>query len=213
MGSALELRAPYLDQAVMEFAASLPVAERVRGVTTKVFLKRFALRYLPSQDRVAPEARAFGSRSRAGCAGRSMTGPCRGWATVDSAWRESIPTPRSACWKSTGTVRGTTRGALDAHRPGRVGRVGIPPRHRARDREVTHSRDRQGRAQAGRLAPRWNGSGGPPGAAPGTAGVAGRPSPPYRAMRRPGAIDSITLLAVPARSAEPSGRAPWPSSG
>lgn len=49
MRSALELRAPYLDQAVMEFAASLPAAERVRGVTTKVFLKRFALRYLPSK--------------------------------------------------------------------------------------------------------------------------------------------------------------------
>src|SRR5262249_23047158 len=49
MSSALELRAPYLDQTVMEFAATLPVNERVRGVATKVFLKRFALRYLPSQ--------------------------------------------------------------------------------------------------------------------------------------------------------------------
>jgi asparagine synthase (glutamine-hydrolysing) len=49
MRSALELRAPYLDQAVMEFAASLPVEQRVRGVATKVFLKRFALRYLPSR--------------------------------------------------------------------------------------------------------------------------------------------------------------------
>jgi asparagine synthase (glutamine-hydrolysing) len=48
MGSALELRAPYLDQAVMEFAATLPVEERVRGLSTKIFLKRFALRYLPS---------------------------------------------------------------------------------------------------------------------------------------------------------------------
>ncbi len=47
MSSALELRSPYLDQAVMEFAATLPVTERVRGVTTKVFLKRYALRYLP----------------------------------------------------------------------------------------------------------------------------------------------------------------------
>lgn len=47
MGSALELRAPYLDQAVMEFAATLPVAARVRGLATKVFLKRFARRYLP----------------------------------------------------------------------------------------------------------------------------------------------------------------------
>ena len=45
---ALELRAPFLDQAVMEFAATLPPAERVRGVRTKVFLKRYALRYLPS---------------------------------------------------------------------------------------------------------------------------------------------------------------------
>jgi asparagine synthase (glutamine-hydrolysing) len=48
MSSALELRAPFLDQAVMEFAATLPAADRVRGVRTKVFLKRYALRYLPS---------------------------------------------------------------------------------------------------------------------------------------------------------------------
>jgi asparagine synthase (glutamine-hydrolysing) len=48
MNSALELRAPFLDQAVMEFAATIPERDRVRGVTTKVFLKRYALRYLPS---------------------------------------------------------------------------------------------------------------------------------------------------------------------
>ena len=36
------------DRAVVEFAATLPCQERVRGVTTKVFLKRYALRYLPS---------------------------------------------------------------------------------------------------------------------------------------------------------------------
>jgi asparagine synthase (glutamine-hydrolysing) len=47
MRSALELRAPFLDQAVMEFAATLPGPERVRGLTTKTFLKRYALRYLP----------------------------------------------------------------------------------------------------------------------------------------------------------------------
>ena len=47
MHSALELRAPFLDQAVLDFAATLPERERVRGVTTKVFLKRYALRYLP----------------------------------------------------------------------------------------------------------------------------------------------------------------------
>ena len=47
MSSALELRSPYLDKGVMEFAATLPVEERISGLTTKVFLKRYALRYLP----------------------------------------------------------------------------------------------------------------------------------------------------------------------
>ena len=48
MSSALELRAPFLDEAVMEYAKSLPVEERVRRFNTKVFLKRYALRYLPA---------------------------------------------------------------------------------------------------------------------------------------------------------------------
>ena len=47
MSSALELRAPFLDEAVMEFAKTLPVEQRVRRFNTKVFLKRYALRYLP----------------------------------------------------------------------------------------------------------------------------------------------------------------------
>ena len=47
MSSALELRSPYLDKGVMEFAATLPLEERISGPTTKVFLKRYALRYLP----------------------------------------------------------------------------------------------------------------------------------------------------------------------
>jgi asparagine synthase (glutamine-hydrolysing) len=47
MHFALELRAPFLDRDVMEFAATLPEAQRVRGLRTKVFLKRYALRYLP----------------------------------------------------------------------------------------------------------------------------------------------------------------------
>ena len=74
MNSALELRAPFLDHAVMEFAASLPVAERVRGVTTKVFLKRFARRYLPS--RVV-------SRRKRGLSvplARWLRGPLHAWA-------------------------------------------------------------------------------------------------------------------------------------
>ena len=47
MNSALELRAPFLDREVVEFASTIPASERVRGVTTKVFLKRYALAYLP----------------------------------------------------------------------------------------------------------------------------------------------------------------------
>ncbi len=47
MGWALEPRAPYLDRAVMEFAATLAPRERVGHVRTKIFLKRYARRYLP----------------------------------------------------------------------------------------------------------------------------------------------------------------------
>jgi asparagine synthase (glutamine-hydrolysing) len=48
MKSALELRAPFLDQEVMEFAATLPEKERIHRLQTKVFLKQYALRYLPA---------------------------------------------------------------------------------------------------------------------------------------------------------------------
>ena len=76
MSSALELRTPYLDQAVMEFAASLPVEERVRGVATKIFLKRFALRYLPA---------AIVYRRKRGLSvplGRWLRGPLHAWAAA-----------------------------------------------------------------------------------------------------------------------------------
>jgi asparagine synthase (glutamine-hydrolysing) len=46
----LELRAPFLDRYVMEFASTLPVAQRVHGMRTKVFLKEYARRYLPRRD-------------------------------------------------------------------------------------------------------------------------------------------------------------------
>jgi asparagine synthase (glutamine-hydrolysing) len=48
MAFAVEVRAPFLDQHVMDFAATLPVDQRVRGFTTKYFLKKYALRYLPN---------------------------------------------------------------------------------------------------------------------------------------------------------------------
>lgn len=44
----VEVRAPFLDRQVVEFAAALPANQRVRGFTTKVFLKNYARRYLPS---------------------------------------------------------------------------------------------------------------------------------------------------------------------
>jgi asparagine synthase (glutamine-hydrolysing) len=49
MKSALELRTPFLDVNVMEFAARLEKKQRVQGVQTKVFLKQYALKYLPKE--------------------------------------------------------------------------------------------------------------------------------------------------------------------
>jgi len=75
MQSALELRAPFLDQAVMEFAAKLPSRERVTGIATKVFLKRFALRYLPKK---------IIQRKKRGLSiplSHWLRGPLREWAT------------------------------------------------------------------------------------------------------------------------------------
>lgn len=47
MSSSLELRTPFLDKSVMEFAQGLSREDRVKRFQTKVFLKRYALRYLP----------------------------------------------------------------------------------------------------------------------------------------------------------------------
>ena len=74
MSSALELRAPFLDESVMAFAASLPVADRVQNFSTKIFLKRYALRYLP---------KSIVHRRKRGLSvpiGRWLRGPLREWA-------------------------------------------------------------------------------------------------------------------------------------
>ncbi len=76
MSSGLELRAPFLDAAVLEFAASLPVRERVRGFATKVFLKRYAERYLPAK---------IVHRRKRGLSvpiARWLRGPWREWAAA-----------------------------------------------------------------------------------------------------------------------------------
>jgi asparagine synthase (glutamine-hydrolysing) len=79
MSCALELRAPFLDQAVMDFAATLPAEERVRGFTTKEFLKRYALRYLPA---------TIVNRRKRGLSlplSRWLRGPLREWAEATLA--------------------------------------------------------------------------------------------------------------------------------
>jgi asparagine synthase (glutamine-hydrolysing) len=76
MTSALELRAPFLDESVMAFAASLPVADRVRNFSTKIFLKNYALRYLP---------KSIVHRRKRGLSvpiGRWLRGPLREWAAA-----------------------------------------------------------------------------------------------------------------------------------
>jgi asparagine synthase (glutamine-hydrolysing) len=76
MSSALELRAPFLDEAVMEFAKSLQIKDRVHGFKTKVFLKRYARRYLP--DNIV-------NRRKRGLSVPIATwlrGPLKEWATA-----------------------------------------------------------------------------------------------------------------------------------
>jgi asparagine synthase (glutamine-hydrolysing) len=76
MSSALELRAPFLDEAVIEFAKSLRVEDRLRGFKTKVFLKRYARRYLPDE---------IINRRKRGLSvpiGSWLRGPLKEWATA-----------------------------------------------------------------------------------------------------------------------------------
>jgi asparagine synthase (glutamine-hydrolysing) len=49
MAHGLEARSPLLDTAVIEYAARIPTALRLRGFTTKYLLKRLAERYVPRE--------------------------------------------------------------------------------------------------------------------------------------------------------------------
>ncbi len=74
MHFALELRAPFLDRDVKELAAHQRDAQRVRGFATKIFLKRYASRYLP---------RWVVHRRKRGLSvplASWLRGPLRGWA-------------------------------------------------------------------------------------------------------------------------------------
>ena len=81
MTSALELRAPFLDEAVMAFAARLPAADRVKNFSTKIFLKNYARRYLP---------KSIVHRRKRGLSvpiGKWLRGPLREWAAEKLANR------------------------------------------------------------------------------------------------------------------------------
>lgn len=76
MSYGLELRAPFLDQRVLEFAEALPDADRVRRFETKAFLKQYATRYLP---------RSVVYRRKRGLSvplARWLRGPLHDWAVA-----------------------------------------------------------------------------------------------------------------------------------
>ena len=50
MAVSLEARSPFLDHHVIEFAASLPEAYKLRGLTTKYLLKRVLRKLLPAEN-------------------------------------------------------------------------------------------------------------------------------------------------------------------
>src|SRR5262249_717066 len=86
MSSALELRAPFLDEGVLEFAKSLPLGDRVRRLQTKILLKQYALRYLPNQ---------IVNRRKRGLSvpiGRWLRGPLKEWthATLEHGHLEKV---------------------------------------------------------------------------------------------------------------------------
>jgi asparagine synthase (glutamine-hydrolysing) len=49
MGASVEGRVPYLDDALVRFAAALPISSRIEGATGKRILRRLAERVLPSE--------------------------------------------------------------------------------------------------------------------------------------------------------------------
>ncbi len=74
MSASLEIRCPFLDYSVMEFAASLPPRSRVNGIRTKAFIKSYALNYLP-RDIVYRRKRGLSVPIASW-----LRGPLRSWA-------------------------------------------------------------------------------------------------------------------------------------
>ena len=144
MGCALELRAPFLDVGVMEFAASLPPAERVSGLTTKTFLKRYARRYLPDSliDRRKRGLSVPLAVVAARPASRLDARPARVASSRETSG--SIPRPRSPSWTSTARARPTGRarcGRSSCCRSGSTGWRRFAGRHgRLRDQPTRRYR-------------------------------------------------------------------------
>ena len=74
MGVSLESRAPYLDHRVVQFAACLPVALKIRDGRGKWLLRQLLYKYVP-QHLVERPKRGFGPPTV-----QWLRGPLRGWA-------------------------------------------------------------------------------------------------------------------------------------
>jgi asparagine synthase (glutamine-hydrolysing) len=105
MQSAVELRAPFLDPRVLAFAATVPSSARVRGIHTKRFLKRYALKYLPG-DIVHRRKRGLSVPLSAW-----LRGPLASWA------HDRLSSPRLA---SVGVIPREACGLFDEHRARRA---------------------------------------------------------------------------------------------
>ncbi|MFO1419101.1 MAG: asparagine synthase (glutamine-hydrolyzing) [Methylotetracoccus sp.] len=101
MSTGVEIRAPFLDPGVLDFAATLAADQRVRGFVTKAFLKRYALRYLP-RDIVERRKRGLSVPLA-----KWLRGPLEDWA------RERVGSERLA---SAGISRAAALNLFDAHR-------------------------------------------------------------------------------------------------
>jgi asparagine synthase (glutamine-hydrolysing) len=82
MAVSLEVRAPYLDHEFIEFAWSLPVGQKIRGITGKWLLRQVLYKYVPRELVERPKT-GFGIP-----VGIWLRGPLREWA-------ESLLTPEN----------------------------------------------------------------------------------------------------------------------
>ena len=103
MAHGLEVRSPFLDTELLEFAARLPPALKVRGLSLKRVLKARGRGPGPARDpRTAPSA-GSACRSTAGSATTCAPTSARRSGAADARvkrapWR---PTPSTSCWPST----------------------------------------------------------------------------------------------------------------